>query len=239
LSFSLLTLGFLIGMRHAVETDHLAAVASLVTRSGSMGDTIRQGAVWGIGHTLTLFIFCSLVLLLDAVIPETLAQGLEFMVGLMLLGLGIDVLRRLLRERIHFHVHGHEDGTLHFHAHSHAGDAGHPAVHSHDHDWIHSFPFRALIVGMMHGMAGSAALILLTLQTVHSPLTGMAYIALFGLGSIAGMAVLSVIIAVPLRYSAGGLTWLHNGLQAVIGIITLIAGGALMYHVGIPGGLLV
>lgn len=239
MSFSLLTLGFLIGMRHAVDTDHLAAVASLVTRSGSMGDTIRQGAVWGIGHTLTLFIFCSLVLLLDAVIPETLAQGLEFMVGLMLLGLGIDVLRRLLRERIHFHVHRHDDGTLHFHAHSHAGDAGHPAVHRHHHERTHGFPFRALIVGMMHGMAGSAALILLTLQTVHSPLTGMAYIALFGLGSIAGMAVLSVIIAIPLRYSAGGLTWLHNGLQAAIGIITLAAGSALMYHVGITGGLLV
>ena len=239
MSYSLLTLGFLIGMRHAVDTDHLAAVASLVTRSRTMGDTIRQGAVWGIGHTLTLFVFCSLVLLLDAVIPETLAQGLEFMVGLMLLGLGIDVLRRLLRERIHFHVHRHEDGTLHFHAHSHAGEAGHPAVHSHHHAGAHGFPFRALIVGMMHGMAGSAALILLTLQTVHSPLTGMAYIALFGVGSIAGMAVLSVIIAFPLRYSAGGLNWLHNGLQAVIGIITLAAGGALMYHVGITGGLLV
>jgi len=239
MSYSLLTLGFLIGMRHAVDTDHLAAVASLVTRSRTMGDTIRQGAVWGIGHTLTLFVFCSLVLLLDAVIPETLAQGLEFMVGLMLLGLGIDVLRRLLREQIHFHVHRHEDGTLHFHAHSHAGEADHPAVHSHHHAGAHGFPFRALIVGMMHGMAGSAALILLTLQTVHSPLTGMAYIALFGVGSIAGMAVLSVIIAFPLRYSAGGLNWLHNGLQAVIGIITLAAGGALMYHVGITGGLLV
>jgi hypothetical protein len=239
LSYSLLTLGFLIGMRHAVDTDHLAAVASLATRSRSMGDTIRQGAVWGIGHTLTLFVFCSLVLLLDAVIPETLAQGLEFMVGLMLLGLGIDVLRRLLRERIHFHVHRHEDGTLHFHAHSHAGETSHPAVHRHDHDRAHRFPFRALFVGMMHGMAGSAALILLTLQTVQSPLTGMAYIALFGVGSIAGMAVLSVIIAFPLRYSAGGLNWLHSGLQAVIGIITLAAGGALMYHVGITGGLLV
>jgi len=239
MSFSLLLLGFLLGMRHAVETDHVAAVASLVTRSRSMSDTLCQGAVWGLGHTLTLFIFGSLVLLLDTVMPETLAQTLEFVVGLMLVGLGIDVLRRLQRERIHFHVHQHADDTLHFHAHSHTGESVHPAVHHHHHERTRGFPLRALLVGMMHGMAGSAALILLTLQTVHSPLTGLLYIALFGIGSIAGMAVLSVIIAVPLRYSASSLTWVHNGLQAVIGVTTLIIGGIIVYDIGITGGLLV
>ncbi len=239
MSFSLLSLGFLLGMRHAMETDHLAAVASLATRSHSMGETIRQGAVWGMGHTLTLFAFGSLVLLLDSIMPETLAQVLEFAVGLMLVGLGVDVLRRLLRERIHFHVHRHADGTLHFHAHSHAREPVHPAVHHHHHRSKGSFPLRALLVGMMHGMAGSAALILLTLQTVHSPLTGMAYIALFGVGSIAGMAALSAIIAVPLRYSATGMTWLHNGLRAVIGVVTLVVGSLMVYDIGITGGLLV
>ena len=114
MSISLLSLGFLLGMRHALESDHVAAVASLATRSRSMGDTLRQGAVWGAGHTLTLFIFGSLVLLLDTVIPETLARVLEFMVGLMLIGLGIDVLRRQLSERIHFHVHRHADGRCIF-----------------------------------------------------------------------------------------------------------------------------
>ena len=210
MSISLLSLGFLLGMRHALESDHVAAVASLATRSRSMGDTLRQGAVWGAGHTLTLFIFGSLVLLLDTVIPETLAQALEFMVGLMLIGLGIDVLRRQLRERIHFHVHRHG-----------------------------RFPLRALFVGMMHGMAGSAALILLTLQSVHSPLTGMLYIMLFGVGSIAGMAALSAIIAVPLCYSISSLRWAHTGLQALVGITTLYVGGMMVYDIGIAGGLLV
>jgi hypothetical protein len=238
LSIGLLSLGFLIGMRHAMETDHLAAVASLATRGRSMGDTIRQGAVWGMGHTVTLFAFGSLVLLLDAVVPEALALSLEFMVGLMLLGLGADVLRRLLRERIHFHVHRHADGELHYHAHSHAGESGHPAVHRHHHGGSHDFPLRALFVGVMHGMAGSAPLILLTLQTVHSPLVGMVYIALFGLGSIAGMAALSVIIAIPLHYSGAGLTRLHNGLQAVIGVITMMVGGVMVYDIGIAGGLI-
>jgi hypothetical protein len=236
-NLTLLSLGFLIGMRHAMETDHLAAVASLATRGQTMGNTIRQGAMWGMGHTLTLFLFGSLVLLLDAVIPQTLAAALEFMVGLMLLGLGIDVLRRLLRDQIHFHRHRHADGTLHLHAHSHSGDCGHPAVHRHGHRRPHAFPLRALLVGMMHGMAGSAALILLTLQAVYTPLTGIVYIALFGIGSIAGMALLSVIVAVPLHYSAASLTWMHNGLQAAIGIITVAIGGVIVYDVGIAGGL--
>jgi ABC-type nickel/cobalt efflux system permease component RcnA len=237
-SISLLSLGFLLGMRHALESDHVAAVASLATRSRSMGDTIRQGAVWGAGHTLTLFVFGSLVLLLDTVIPETLARVLEFTVGLMLIGLGIDVLQRLLRERIHFHVHRHADGQLHFHAHSHAGEQGHPAVHHHPHQ-RGRFPLRALFVGMMHGMAGSAALILLTLQSVHSPLTGMVYIMLFGVGSIAGMAALSAIIAVPLRYSIAGLNWAHNALHALVGVTTLGVGSMIVYDIGIAGGLLV
>jgi ABC-type nickel/cobalt efflux system permease component RcnA len=237
-NISLLTLGFLLGMRHAMESDHVAAVASLATRSRSMGDTIRQGAVWGAGHTLTLFFFGSLVLLLDTVIPEALARVLEFMVGLMLIGLGIDVLQRLLRERIHFHVHRHADGQLHFHAHSHAGERDHPTVHHHQHQ-RGRFPLRALFVGMMHGMAGSAALILMTLQSVHSPLTGMVYIMLFGVGSIAGMAVLSAIIAVPLRYSVSGLNWAHYGLRGLVGVTTLYVGGMIVYHIGISGGLLV
>ncbi len=235
MNLTLLSLGFLIGMRHAIESDHLAAVASLATRDQTIRDTIRQGVIWGTGHTLTLFLFGSLVLLMDAVIPQTLAAALEFMVGLMLLALGIDVLRRLLRGRVHFHRHHHADGTLHFHAHSHSGECGHPAVHVHGHRKTLTFPLRALLVGMMHGMAGSAALILLTVQAVQTPLTGIAYIALFGIGSIAGMAMLSIIIAVPLRYSATSLTWMHNGLRAAIGIITVVIGSVIVYDIGIAG----
>ena len=231
MSVSLLLLGFLIGMRHAVESDHVAAVASLATRSRSVADAIRQGAAWGLGHTLTLFLFGSIVLVLDAVMPERLAHTLELLVGVMLIGLGIDVLRRLIREQIHFHVHRHHDGEIHFHAHSHAGETGHdPARHHHHHP--EGFPVRALLVGLMHGMAGSAALILLTLQTVRSPWTGMLYIALFGVGSMIGMALLSIVIAIPLRASARGVTWLHNGLQAIVGVATIAIGAVLIYEIG-------
>lgn len=229
---TLLLLGFFIGMRHAMEADHVAAVASLSTRSGSLGQAVKQGAVWGVGHTITLFAVGAVVLLIDTVMPERLALGLEFAVGIMLMVLGIDVIHRLIKERIHFHVHGHAGGTTHFHAHSHIGEQGHDPDH-HVHGHVQRFPIRALLVGMMHGLAGSAALILLTLENVQSLMLGILYIVLFGIGSIAGMAALSIIIAIPLHYSAKGLTWLHNGLQGVIGSATILLGGMLIYEIGV------
>jgi len=234
MSISLLLLGFLLGMRHALESDHVAAVASLATRSTSVTDSVRLGAVWGLGHTLTLFVFGSMVLLMDSMIPQRLALGLEFAVGLMLVLLGIDVLWRVMHERVHFHMHRHGNGIRHIHAHSHADERGHPGIHRHHHPDRAAFPLRALFVGLMHGMAGSAALILLTLQAVDTPWTGMFYIALFGIGSIAGMATLSVVIAIPLR----GLGGLHKSLQIIVGTVTLIVGSMLVYETGIVGGLL-
>lgn len=226
---TLLGLGFLIGMRHAFEADHAAAVASLATKSTSLAQTVRQGIVWGLGHTLTLLLFGSMVFLLEAVVPERLAALLEFGVGLMLLGLGLDVLRKLLIERVHWHVHQHPDRHPHVHAHSHRHEADHGAS-SHDHGHAaQGFPYRALFVGFMHGMAGTAALILLTIHQTISPWTGILYIAVFGLGSMAGMAVLSAVIALPLRYSARSLTWLHNGLQGCIGLATIVLGMTVLY----------
>ena len=220
---SLLLLGFLIGMRHALEADHVAAVASLAARSHSFADTIRQGAFWGIGHTITLVLFGSMVIWMDSVMPEQVARWLEYAVGIMLVILGFDVIRRVISDRIHFHRHSHHDGETHFHAHSHSGEKSHdPAIHRHEHE--KPFPLRALVIGLVHGMAGSAALIILTLETIRSPLQGMLYMLLFGVGSMLGMALLSAAIAIPLRSSARGLTWLHNGLQLVIGAATIMIG---------------
>ncbi|MBL4710925.1 MAG: sulfite exporter TauE/SafE family protein [Gammaproteobacteria bacterium] len=228
---SLLFIGLLIGMRHALEADHVAAVASLATSTSSLKSAIKHGAVWGLGHTITLSLFGSIVILTDSVMPENLALGLEFAVGIMLVVLGVDVIRRMLRDRIHFHTHQHNNQQQHFHAHKHANEKTHnPKKHEHKH--AKQFPVKALFIGIMHGMAGSAALILLTLQTVSSPWTGMLYMLLFGIGSIVGMAILSVIIAIPLKHSATGLTWLNNGLQGVIGFATIIIGVALIYDIG-------
>jgi len=224
---TLLLFGFLIGMRHALEADHLAAVAAISTKEHSLRASVKHGVIWGVGHTSTLFLFGSMVIFMNGVISQQLADQLEFAVGIMLVFLGLDVLRRLTQERIHYHSHQHQNTQSHFHAHSHRGEKKHQqSEHQHSHD---KFPYRTLFIGFMHGLAGSAALILLTLESIDSVPLSMVYILLFGIGSIAGMAVLSMIIAVPLRASTK-LTWLHNGLQISIGILTIALGTSVIYQ---------
>ena len=149
----------------------------------------------------------------------------------MLLGLGLKVLRKTSKERVHFHAHQHANHAPHFHAHSHKDDSDHKdSIHQYVH--LKGFSYRALFVGFMHGMAGSAALILLTLQQTVTPLEGISYIATFGVGSILGMAALSIVIAIPLRYSSRSLAWLHNGLEGSIGAVTIAIGLILIYTTG-------
>ena len=164
-----LLLGFLLGMRHAIEADHVAAVATLTTRTNSIRQGIQQGAAWGLGHTLTLFLFGGIVLFVTNIVPEELVRWVELAVGIMLIALGLDVICRLIRERVHFHTHSHRDGARHFHAHSHKDEKyqDHCATH-HEHKHPTGFPIRALLIGLMHGMAGSAALIILALQSISS-----------------------------------------------------------------------
>ncbi|ATX79014.1 ABC-type nickel/cobalt efflux system, permease component RcnA [Mariprofundus aestuarium] len=226
-----LLIGFLLGIRHAMESDHVAAVASLVSRSPSTRESVRLGSVWGLGHTLTLFIFGSAVLLVDKMIPEQIALTLEFIVGIMLVVLGIDVVRRFMRDSLHFHFHRHADGTLHWHAHTHEAEEASSSHSIHEHVHPEHFPLRALLIGIMHGMAGSAALIVLTLQSVHSFAMGLIYISLFGIGSIAGMALLSMIIMLPLRHSANRFAGLHQYLQLGIGSVTALLGISIMYGI--------
>ncbi len=225
---SLLLLGFLIGLRHALEADHIAAIATLSTQTPSLSASaaLKQGAAWGLGHTLTLFIFGSIVLLNDTKIAESLALKLELAVGCMLLLLGLDLIRRVIRGRMHIHAHQHADGLHHIHLHSHANQPKHHHPHTSP-----LLPLKALFIGLMHGMAGSAALIVLTLNTVQTPLLGLLYIALFGIGSMLGMALLSFAIAIPLRRSATGLSRLHNGLQLVIGLATALLGSQLIFNI--------
>ena len=236
-AISILFIGFLLGMKHATEADHLAAVATLATRQSSFAQAMVQGAAWGVGHTATLMLFGGVVLALGKSIPEHLAQSLEFGVGIMLIVLGADVLRRLARQGIHFHVHSHDTGETHVHAHSHAEVGPHESS-AHRHEHARHAPLRALAVGMMHGMAGSAALILLSLGSVTSVGAGIAYIALFGAGSIVGMALLSVAIAIPLRLSATRLTWMHGGMTFCIGLFSCVLGTYVVYDIGIVEGLL-
>jgi len=229
---SIWLLGLLIGMRHALEADHVAAVASLATRRASKGRIALLGVVWGVGHTLTLLIASAAVLALDHAVPERFAPLLEFAVGLMLLMLGADVLVRAVRERIHFHVHRHRNGTVHLHAHGHpGGGSGHDPAH-HEHPHAQGFPLRALAVGMMHGLAGSAALIVFTTGRFESVWAALGYVLVFGAGSVIGMGFLAGAIAVPLGWSGRAATWFHNGLCGALGAATLGLGAFIVVHNG-------
>jgi hypothetical protein len=259
---SILLIGFLLGLKHAMESDHLAAVASLATGQHSLAATLRQGVAWGVGHTLTLAIVGGAMLLLGTRMPANLERVLELCVGLMLAVLGADVVRRVLRQRIHFHVHRHGDGEVHFHAHRH--DQRHRPVpaamrwpvvgrrevstlptlqvdhrrEAHEHQHGRGLPIRALAVGMMHGLAGSAALVVLSLHTVRSVPMGLGYIAVFGIGSIVGMALLSATLAVPLRLSGPYLTSMYRSVASGVGLLTLGLGLWIIYSIAFIEGLL-
>jgi cytochrome c biogenesis protein CcdA len=225
--FGILGLGFVLGMQHALEADHIAAVSSIAARRSNVGDIIRHGLTWGLGHTITLSLFAGAAIVLGHAIPEHIAQPLEGAVGIMMVGLGAHVLWRLWRDRVHFHAHGHSDGTVHLHAHSHADDTAPHARSLHSH--THGFRWRSLFVGLMHGMAGSAALLVLAVSQVEKPVQGVLYIVLFGIGSMIGMGALSAVIALPLAASARFLTWANHALQAVVGIVA-ISIGAMTIH---------
>lgn len=229
----ILGLGFLLGMQHALEADHIAAVSSIAARRTNVFDIVKHGLTWGLGHTVTLFLFGGAALLLGHAISERFSQPLETAVGVMLVVLGADVLWRLWRDRVHFHRHRHQDGTAHLHLHTHDGEAVPHAVSSHAHE--HGFRWRTLLVGLMHGMAGSAALLVLAISQASTIRDGLLYMLLFGVGSMIGMAALSSVIAVPLVISARTLTWANRALQLVVGSIAIGIGAMTIYATALAG----
>jgi len=225
----ILLLGFFIGLQHALEADHVAAVTSIASGETTLKRIVAHGALWGLGHTLTLGAVAGTAIYLGTTIDSDVAGWLEFAVGVMLVALGGQVILRIIKERIHFHSHRHADGTLHLHAHSHAGEQMPHNKNAHAHAHPDRLPWRTLCVGLMHGMAGSAALVVLSASALSNPVYGMIYVVIFGAGSMLGMALLSMIIAVPLGYTAKTLTWANRFLQGTIGFVTVGLGFVVMY----------
>jgi cytochrome c biogenesis protein CcdA len=237
---SLLALGVLLGVKHALEADHVAAVVALATRSASFGERAALGGAWGVGHALTLFSAGAAVLLLGLTVPPALERAFEGGVGVLLALLGVDVLCRLRRERIHFHAHEHGDGPPHLHAHAHVpGEAHGPEAHRHLH--VSRAVSRALLVGGAHGLAGSAALVLVSARAAASTGQAFANLAAFSIGAVVGMSALSVAIALPIRATAPHLAPLARGLQAALGVgsvafgLWIAIGAAMGAPPGAPG----
>jgi len=207
-------------MRHALEADHLAAVASMSAGRRDRLSTVLRGAQWGVGHTASLLVVGLLTLGLGLALPS--GPWLERAVGVMLALLGCNVLMRMRRERVHVHVHRHGQGIVHLHAHRHAPDDRHAVDHAHAHR--PRLDLKAMGVGMVHGLAGSAALLLVIASTMSSAWLGVAYILVFGFGSIVGMAALSAVIAVPLELSSRRLTRAYAALELIIAVGTIALG---------------
>jgi sulfite exporter TauE/SafE len=227
-----LFLGFLLGMEHALEADHVVAVSTIVSQSRSLFRASLIGIFWGIGHTLTLLVAGLVVLLLRVNIPEGVALSLEFVVGVVLLALGVQILWGYRQKKVHAHAHSH-GGRVHDHFHCH--------VRSDDHGHDHHPPSlgKSCLVGMIHGLAGSAALMLVVLTTVRTPAQGMCYLLIFGLGSTAGMLLMSSLVALPFALTAIRFQRVNEAVRMVAGLISIGLGGSVMLRIGFAKGLFV
>jgi len=189
-----LSVGFLFGLRHALDADHLAAVSTVRAERPSVRASGLVGLWWGVGHTLTLMLVGAVVLVSGIHIPEPFALVAESGVGLLLVVLGGTLALKLFRERWHLHSHVH-DGEPHVHLHSHRRREDHAHPH-----WARQ-SLRPLLIGMAHGVAGSAALMLVIVSNTSGIGQGLLYIAVFGLGSIGGMLMIGLTLSVPVIYS--------------------------------------
>jgi sulfite exporter TauE/SafE len=243
-------LGFFLGMRHAADPDHVIAVTTIVSRHGSPARAAVVGLLWGVGHTLTILVVGASMVLVGWVIPPRVGLSLELSVGVMLTLLGILNLRAGVRDTraaagpAHTHAHAHGD-YVHTHPHQHR-----PEAHPHRAEdtplarldrmlgglWSYDV-LRPLIVGVVHGLAGSAAVALLVLTAIGTSGWAIAYLLLFGLGTIIGMMLITVGLAWPLAGLTPRFANLPRRLQLVSGVISLIAGLAISYQIGVVDGL--
>ncbi len=227
-----LILGFFAGMGHALEADHLAAVGAMAAGRSSPKRLAFLGALWGLGHTITLFLLCSAVIVFGFVLNDRSAAVLEFAVGVMLVILGLDVLRRMQTAKVHFHVHDHGNGAPHIHAHSHLGSTLPHAQDPHDHKHPKGFPVKPLLVGLVHGAAGSAGLLALALAASRDTWLAIFYVLIFGLGSMCGMATLTFVVSWPLGIAERSAKWLHRGLHIAISCVAIGLGLSVIFQAG-------
>ena len=252
---AILALGFMLGMRHATDPDHVVAVTTIVAGHRNVRSAALIGAAWGVGHTLTILLVGSGIILFKWVIPPRLGLGMELAVAIMLIVLGVANLagtmrwirrqrRELKQAHVHSHVHGHGD-YVHTHPHGHQ-----PETHPHPDDatplartdqrlaGVSAYRLtRPLVVGIVHGLAGSAAVALLVLAAIQTPLRSVLYLLIFGLGTIAGMMLITAAISIPFVLGGGQFLRLQRSLRVASGLISLAFGLVVAYQIGIGQGL--
>ena len=206
-----LSAAFLLGVEHSFEPDHVVAVSTIVTQSHGVVKSLLSGSLWGLGHTMALLVAGMIVISLRIQMPPSISGAFDFAVGLMLITLGVWAVINVKRRKFHFHVHSH-DGKLHAHIHSHADG---PA---HDHPHI---PFS---VGMVHGLAGTGALVVFAMSTMANITDGMLFIAAFGAGLIIAMSVIGSVLNVPISHGGKFAEKTAFVLQAGAGLLSMALG---------------
>jgi hypothetical protein len=254
---AILFLGFVLGMQHATDPDHVIAVSTIVSRERSLSKAALVGAFWGLGHTVTILFVGAAIILFNFTIPPRVGLTMEFAVGLMLILLGILNLTgvsKWLSEKFspahprvsgeHAHLHEH-NSHVHYHWHAHQPAEEHHGDSLPAPSWMGS-PFaklglfhslRPFLIGIIHGLAGSAAVALLVLSTIREPRWGVLYLLIFGLGTVAGMILITMAMSLPFTYAGARFAWLNRGLVTGSGIISLVFGMFVAYHIGFVDGL--
>jgi hypothetical protein len=259
---SFLFLGFFLGMRHATDADHVVAIATIVSRERSVAGSALIGAAWGVGHTITVMAVGAAIIVFGVVIPPKLGLSMEFAVGIMLVLLGILTLTGMGRAvgAAHAHAHAAVPGghvlDLHDHLHTH-GDYVHRHPHGHDPDahghaeeqtplarldrsglgriafyqWL-----RPFAVGLVHGLAGSAAVALMVLSIIRETAAALGYLLLFGLGTIVGMMLITLMLSAPFVFTAVNLPKFNWRLRVASGLISFVFGVVLIYGIGFAEG---
>jgi ABC-type nickel/cobalt efflux system permease component RcnA len=233
-TFAILGIGLIFGLKHATEVDHVIAVSTIVSQHKNVWRSAIVGAMWGAGHTASLLIVGAIVLSLRVAIPERVSGWLEFCVALMIIALGISALWRALRKSSEVHVHQHSHGGVsHKHVHFHEKETQHsPAMQTAHSHAVARVGWKPVLIGTMHGLAGSGALTLLVLTQISSAWVGLLYLLIFGLGSIAGMLLMSGLIGLPFALTSRNLTSIHHRLQTVAAVLSIAFGFWYAYETG-------
>lgn len=244
--FSILVLGFLLGLKHATDADHVVAVTTIVSKQRKLRHAAMVGVTWGIGHTLMIIVVGIAIIIFHVSIPEKTQLLFEFIVAIALVVLGLlnitGIMKHLMDRFSNLHSHMHHHDRVHIHVHHHAVDL-HKTPQAHEavseflsnHGIMHLL--RPLIVGIIHGLAGSAAVALLVLGSITDERMAILYLGIFGVGTIIGMMLITTLLGIPIISGSKKFSRFDRTVTVIAGLLSIMYGLYFGYQIGFVDGL--